>query len=55
MSRDAWNSHLWSSQKPRQVEIEPDKPLRQHHCSRCGRDFVRVPVWGTMGGLRLSI
>ena len=41
MSRDAWNSHQWSSQKPRQVEIEPGKPpLRQHHCSRCGRDFV---------------
>ena len=40
MSRDAWNSHEWSSPKPRQVEIEPDKPLRQHHCSRCGRDFV---------------
>jgi len=39
MNRDAWNSHQWSSQK-RQVEIEPDKPLRQHHCSNCGRDFV---------------
>lgn len=37
---DAWNSHQWSSTKPRQVEIEPDKPLRQYHCSRCGRDFV---------------
>jgi hypothetical protein len=40
MSRDAWNSHQWSSQKPRQLEIEPNKPLRQHHCSRCRRDFV---------------
>ncbi|MGA9723179.1 MAG: hypothetical protein WBQ86_12040 [Candidatus Binatus sp.] len=40
MDSDAWNSHQWSSQKYRQVEIEPDKPLRQHHCSRCGRDFV---------------
>ena len=40
MSRDAWNSHQWSEQKPRQVAIEPDKPLRQYHCSRCGRDFV---------------
>ena len=40
MNRDAWNSHQWSSQKPRQVEIEPDKPLLQHHCTRCGRDFV---------------
>jgi len=40
MSGEAWNSHQWSSQKPRQVEIEPDKPLRQHHCCRCARDFV---------------
>ena len=40
MDSDAWNSHQWSSQKYRQVEIELDKPLRQHHCSRCGRDFV---------------
>ena len=40
MNGDAWNSHQWSSQKPRQVEIEPDKPLRQHHCTRCERDFV---------------
>jgi hypothetical protein len=40
MDSGAWNSHQWSSPKPRQVEIEPDKPLRQHHCSRCGRDFV---------------
>jgi hypothetical protein len=40
MNRDAWNSHQWSSQKPRQVAIQPDKVLRQHHCSRCARDFV---------------
>ena len=40
MNSDAWNSHQWSSPKPRQVEIESDKPLRQYHCSRCGRDFV---------------
>lgn len=40
MSGDAWDSHQWSSQKPRQIEIEPDKPLRQYHCSRCRRDFV---------------
>jgi hypothetical protein len=40
MDSGAWNSHQWSSPKPRQVEIEPDKPLRQHHCSRSGRDFV---------------
>src|SRR6266481_6145008 len=32
--------HKWSSTRPRQVEIERDQPLRQHHCSRCGRDFV---------------
>ena len=42
MSGEAWNSHQWSSQKPRLVEIEPDKPLLQHHCSRCGRDFVEA-------------
>jgi hypothetical protein len=40
MNSDAWDSHQWSSKKPRQVEIEPDKPLRQHHCSSCRRDFV---------------
>ena len=40
MSRDAWDSHQWSSPKPRQLKIEPDKPLLQHRCSRCGRDFV---------------
>jgi hypothetical protein len=43
MNRDAWNSHQWSSKKPRQIQIEPSKPLRQHHCSRCGRDFVESP------------
>ena len=43
MSRDAWNSHQWSSQKPRLVEIEPDKIFRQFHCSRCGRDFIESP------------
>src|SRR5258708_672490 len=32
--------HKWSSTRPRQVEIAPDEPLRQHRCSRCGRDFV---------------
>ena len=40
MKRDAWNSHQWSSANPRKIEIESDKPLLQHHCSRCGRDFV---------------
>jgi hypothetical protein len=40
MNRNAWNSHQWSSPKPSQIEIEPDRPLRQHHCSRCSRDFV---------------
>lgn len=40
MNSDAWNSHRWSSSNPRQVEIGPDKTVRQHHCSRCGRDFV---------------
>lgn len=40
MDRDAWSSHQWSSANPRQVEIDPNKPLRQYHCSHCGRDFV---------------
>jgi hypothetical protein len=40
MNRDAWNSHQWSSATPRQLEIQPDQPLRQYHCSRCRRDFV---------------
>jgi len=37
---DAWNSHQWASAKPRLLKIEPEKPLRLYHCSRCGRDFV---------------
>jgi hypothetical protein len=40
MNQDAWNSHNWSEVKGRKLEIEPGKPLIQHHCSRCGRDFV---------------
>lgn len=40
MNRDAWNSHQWSSAKGRRVDLDPNKPLIQHHCSRCMRDFV---------------
>ena len=40
MASDLWNSHQWSTLRGRRVEIEPGKPLIQHHCSRCERDFV---------------
>ena len=40
MNHATWDSHRWSTARPRQIEIEPNKPLRQHHCSCCGRDFV---------------
>ena len=40
MDDEAWNSHKWSDAPWRQIEIEPGRPLTQHRCSRCRRDFV---------------
>ena len=38
MDCDAWNSHEWTAQEGRQVEIEAGKPLIQRQrCVRCMR------------------
>jgi hypothetical protein len=55
MDRDAWSSHNWSSVKGRRLEIEPGKPLIQHHCSRCGRDFVEDPPTGERYAVYVSV
>ena len=55
MDGDAWNSHSWSSVKGRKVEIEPDKPLIQRHCSRCARDFVEDPHTGERYAVYVSV
>ena len=33
------NTHLWLA-KPRPIAIESGLIVIQHHCARCGRDFV---------------
>ncbi len=55
MDRDAWNSHKWSSARGRQIEIEPGKPLIQHHCSRCRRDFVEDQQSGERYAVYVSV
>jgi len=55
MNGDAWGSHSWSVVKGRRVEIEPGQPLIQHHCSRCGRDFVEDPHTGERYAVYVSV
>jgi len=55
MGSDIWNSHQWSSANGRRVEIEPGKPLIQHHCSRCRRDFVEDPPTGARYAVYVSV
>ena len=55
MNRDAWNTHNWISAGGRKVEIEPGKPLIQHHCSRCRRDFVEDPQTGERYAVHVSV
>jgi hypothetical protein len=55
MNRDAWDSHKWNSAKGRRVEIEPGKPLIQHHCLRCRRDFVEDPPTGERYAVYVSV
>jgi hypothetical protein len=52
---DAWNTHNWTSSEGRKVEIEPGKPLIQHHCSRCRRDFVEDPPTGERYAVYVSV
>ena len=53
--REAWSSHNWSSVKGRRVEIEPGKPLIQHHCSRCRRDFIEDLPTGQRHAVYVSV
>jgi hypothetical protein len=39
---ETWNTHQWLA-NPRRLAIKPRKPVLQHHCVRCGRDFVVDP------------
>jgi hypothetical protein len=39
---ETWNTHQWLS-NPRRLTIKPCNPVLQHHCVRCGRDFVTDP------------
>ncbi len=55
MGSDKWNSHQWSTLRGRRVEIEPGKPLIQHHCSRCERDFVEAPPSGERYAVFVSV
>jgi hypothetical protein len=36
---ETWNTHQWLA-NPRYLAIKPSNPVIQHHCVRCGRDFV---------------
>ena len=55
MHRDAWNSHKWSSAQGQRTEIELDKPLSHHRCSRCKRDFVEDPSTGERYAIYVSV
>jgi hypothetical protein len=39
---ETWNTHQWLS-NPRHLAIEPGNAVLQHHCVRCGRDFMTDP------------
>jgi hypothetical protein len=39
---ETWNTHQWLS-NPRRLAVEPSNAVLQHHCVRCGRDFVSDP------------
>jgi hypothetical protein len=36
---ETWNTHQWLA-NARHLAIEPENTVLQHHCVRCGRDFV---------------
>ena len=55
MACDPWDSHNWSSANGRKVEIEPGKPVLQHHCSRCGRDFIEDSSSGERHAVYVSV
>jgi hypothetical protein len=39
---ETWNTHQWLA-NPRHLAIKPSNTVLQHHCVRCGRDFVTDP------------
>jgi hypothetical protein len=55
MKSDAWNSHLWSDEKLRRIDVQSGKCLLQLHCSRCGRDFVEDLSSGERHAVYLSL
>ena len=55
MASNIWNSHQWSTHRGRRVEIDPGKPLIQHHCSRCQRDFVEDAPTGERYAVFVSV
>ena len=55
MDNDRWNSHNWTEIKGRRLEIEPGRSLIQHHCSRCGRDFIEDPQTGERSAVYVSV
>jgi len=55
MDQDRWNSHNWTDVKGRKLEIEPGKSLIQHHCSRCGRDFIEDPQTSERSAVYVSV
>jgi hypothetical protein len=55
MEADAWNSHQWSIAKRCGIDIEPGKPVIQHHCSRCRRDFVEDQLSGERYAVYVSV
>jgi len=42
VQHETWNTHKWLS-NPRRLAIEAGKAVLQHHCVRCGRDFIINP------------
>ncbi len=53
--QERWNSHNWTGVRGRRLEIEPGKSLIQHHCSRCGRDFIEDPVTSERSAVYVSV
>ena len=53
--QERWNSHNWTGVRGRRLEIEPGKSLIQHHCSRCGRDFVEDPQTSERSAVYVSV
>ena len=55
MDRNAWNSHQWTTAQGRRIELNPGKPIIQHHCARCHRDFIEDPATGGRYAVYVSV